>query len=153
MINYIYLKETQTGLDESICSSDSNRSLNNTGTKDLIINSLNQIDTIEQKMLKALEDDELDDYSTEEIFNKISTSDSKNFGPQTSHCLDQITLHPQVYLHSVLRPQMAEYTSITDSIDTTTIDRPPSPQIFYNDKKHSNDWVGNNQVSSTIYSS
>ena len=98
-------------------------------------------------MLKALEDDDLDDYSTDQVFNKIAISAPKNFGPQTSHGLDQITLHPQVYLQSIVRPPIAEYTSITDGIDTTTIDRPPSPQMVYNDNNHLNDrFVGNKQV-------
>jgi hypothetical protein len=43
--------------------------------------------------------------------------------------LDQYTIHPFVYLHSVVKPPLAEYTSITDCIDTSTIDRPPSPQM------------------------
>jgi hypothetical protein len=43
--------------------------------------------------------------------------------------LEQYTIHPFVYLPSVLRPPIAEYTSITDCIDTSNIDRPPSPPV------------------------
>lgn len=46
--------------------------------------------------------------------------------------IDQYTLHPFVYLHSVVKPPLAEYTSITDCIDTSNIDRPPSPQLTHN---------------------
>ena len=42
---------------------------------------------------------------------------------------DQYTHHPFVYLHSVVKPPLAEYTSITDCIDTSIIDRPASPQL------------------------
>jgi hypothetical protein len=45
-----------------------------------------------------------------------------------------------VYLHSVVKPPLAEYTSITDCIDTSTIDRPASPQMHHS--------VGNHQVTS-----
>jgi hypothetical protein len=48
---------------------------------------------------------------------------------EQSSMLDQYTLHPLVYLHSVVKPPLAEYTSITDCIDTSTIDRPASPQL------------------------
>ena len=48
---------------------------------------------------------------------------------EQSSILDQYTLHPFVYLHSVVKPPLAEYTSITDCIDTSTIDRPASPQL------------------------
>jgi len=54
--------------------------------------------------------------------------------------LDQYTIHPFVYLHSVVKPPLAEYTSITDCIDTSTIDRPASPQMHHS--------VGNHQVTS-----
>ena len=43
--------------------------------------------------------------------------------------LEQYTIHPFVYLPTVVRPPIAEYTSITDCIDTSTIDRPPSPPV------------------------
>ena len=48
---------------------------------------------------------------------------------QMSTGLDQYTIHPFVYLHSVIKPPLAEYTSITDCIDTSNIDRPPSPPV------------------------
>lgn len=46
---------------------------------------------------------------------------------QACYNLDQYTIHPYVYLHSLIKPPLAEYTSITDSIDTTNLDRPSSP--------------------------
>jgi hypothetical protein len=52
--------------------------------------------------------------------------------------LDQYTIHPFVYLHSVVKPPLAEYTSITDCIDTSTIDRPPSPQMQSSHTTHNN---------------
>ena len=52
--------------------------------------------------------------------------------------LDQFTLHPFVYLHSVIKPPLVEYTSITDCIDTSCIDRPPSPPLSSLAMSHSN---------------
>ena len=58
---------------------------------------------------------------------------------QFSSGIDQYTLHSFSYLHPVAKPPLAEYTSITDCIDTSTIDRPPSPPIkAFNSKSASN---------------
>jgi hypothetical protein len=54
------------------------------------------------------------------------TKESK-YQTQHSTCLDQYTLHPFVYLQPVVKPPLNEYTSITDCIDTSEIDRAPSP--------------------------
>jgi len=48
---------------------------------------------------------------------------------QQKTILDKFTMHPIVDFHSVVKPPLAEYTSITDCIDTSKIDRPPSPQM------------------------
>ena len=54
---------------------------------------------------------------------------------QLSNGIDQYTLHSFSYLHPVAKPPLAEYTSITDCIDTSTLDRPPSPPILsFNNK-------------------
>ena len=55
---------------------------------------------------------------------------------QASYTLDQYTIHPYVYLHSVVKPPLAEYTSITDNIDTSNIDRPSSPNISLSKSNH-----------------
>lgn len=47
-----------------------------------------------------------------------------------ANTLDSYTLHPFVYLHPVIKPPLAEYTSITDCIDTSIIDRPVSPNLI-----------------------
>ncbi len=54
------------------------------------------------------------------------TKESK-YQTQHSTCLDQYTLHSFVYLQPVVKPPLNEYTSITDCIDTSEIDRAPSP--------------------------
>lgn len=69
--------------------------------------------------------DEQEDDLAEELINQQSIM-------QQQSGIDQYTLHPFVYLHSVVKPPLAEYTSITDSIDTSNIDRPPSPQLTQN---------------------
>lgn len=92
-------------------------------------------------MLQALENEENEDYTTEQILSDIYETSKqtlatgrpsgKHFNLQVSHGLDAHTLHPFVYLNSVFqKPPTTEYTSITDCIDTTNIDRPPSPQIL-----------------------
>ena len=97
---------------------------------------MKQIDSIEQKMLRALESEENEEYSTEQILSDLyETSKSHPGKPtyplQVSHGLDHNTLHPFVHLTSVFqKPPISEYTSITDSIDTSKIDRPPSPQMI-----------------------
>jgi hypothetical protein len=48
---------------------------------------------------------------------------------QQKKILDKFKIHPFIDFHSVVKPPLAEYTSITDCIDTSKIDRPPSPQM------------------------
>ena len=57
---------------------------------------------------------------------------------QLSNGIDQYTLHSFSYLHPIAKPPLAEYTSITDCIDTSTLDRPPSPPILSFNTKSSN---------------
>ncbi|CAF0758756.1 unnamed protein product [Brachionus calyciflorus] len=82
---------------------------------------------------KYLEDLNKESDSSEEdepnkIMKKIYQSKTEDQN-QAQTGLDQYTLHPFVYLHSVIKPPLAEYTSITDCIDTSNIDRPPSPTL------------------------
>jgi hypothetical protein len=72
-----------------------------------------------RKMLKEIYRNQLDE---QQQFLSLAAS-------QSAYTLDQYTIHPFVYLHSVVKPPLAEYTSITDCIDTTNIDRPPSPSM------------------------
>jgi len=84
---------------------------------------------------------DLEDYSTSKILKRIyqgntpaatgANRDSASIDEITAPTgLDQYTLHPFVYLHPVIKPPLAEYTSITDCIDTSVIDRPVSPNIL-----------------------
>lgn len=49
---------------------------------------------------------------------------------QISNAFDQYTSNPGIYLHPVVKPPLNEYTSITDCIDTSEIDRPASPKLI-----------------------
>jgi hypothetical protein len=62
------------------------------------------------------------------ISENSASIDDLTGGP--SGLLDQYTIHPFVFLHPVIKPPLAEYTSITDCIDTSTIERPVSPNIL-----------------------
>jgi hypothetical protein len=72
-----------------------------------------------RKMLKEIYRNQLDE---QQHYLSLAAS-------QAAYTLDQYTIHPFVYLHSVVKPPLAEYTSITDCIDTSNIDRPPSPSM------------------------
>jgi hypothetical protein len=67
---------------------------------------------------------------TDHIHRNSSASFSKSsqrFHTQLSAGLEH-SIHPMVYLHNyAMKPPVSEYTSITDCIDTSAIDRPPSP--------------------------
>jgi hypothetical protein len=84
---------------------------------------------------------DLEEYSTAQILKRIyqtNNTESNDLpmgggmatGTAAQTGLDQYTLHPFVYLHPVIKPPLAEYTSITDCIDTSIIDRPASPNIL-----------------------
>jgi len=84
-----------------------------------------QIARIEAILLQALEADPDDPASTDEILNHLyetSLADAK-LASDPHHLIH--------HLSSVIKPPIADYTSITDCIDTSTVDRPPSPQIAH----------------------
>jgi len=66
----------------------------------------------------------------EHVHRNSSTSfgkSSQRFHSQLSAGLEH-SINPMVYLHNyAMKPPASEYTSITDCINTSTIDRPPSP--------------------------
>ena len=85
------------------------------------------------KLLNKRFQNDTDNSDSEQVLNEIYDSQTDQnqllLASQYATGLDQCTLHPFVYLHSVIKPPLAEYTSITDCIDTTTVDRPPSPPL------------------------
>ena len=81
--------------------------------------------SLNEKINEPLENELPDEIISDEVL-------SQHHIIQQSSGLDQYTLHPFVYLHSVVKPPLAEYTSITDCIDTSLLDRPPSPQLSQN---------------------
>ena len=95
------------------------------------VNKINS--ELSNKNNRQLLKNDSDSSETEQILNEIyqSPADPNQMliASQCATGLDQCTLHPFVYLHSVVKPPLAEYTSITDCIDTSTIDRPPSPPL------------------------
>ncbi|RNA34635.1 hypothetical protein BpHYR1_046309 [Brachionus plicatilis] len=115
-----YLKK-QSGLKKSNNLSESS------------LDSVNRADNLGDTT-KESDSDTSDDDEPGKILKSIYTSKPDGQHEQNS-CeiqtgLDQYTLHPFVYLHPVIKPPLAEYTSITDCIDTSNIDRPPSPSIL-----------------------
>lgn len=98
---------------------------------DSSLDSLNRADNLGDTT-KESDSDTSDDDMPGKILKSIYTSrsDSQQNSSQFQTGLDQYTLHPFVYLHPVIKPPLAEYTSITDCIDTSNIDRPPSPSIL-----------------------
>lgn len=97
------------------------------------LDSINRADNLGDTT-KESDSDTSDDDVPGKILRSIYTSKSDCMQAQNSSQfqtgLDQYTLHPFVYLHPVIKPPLAEYTSITDCIDTSNIDRPPSPSIL-----------------------
>ena len=88
------------------------------------------IDSTQSRPNLTSEMDARDSIINELINNGNTTTDVvQKVQPNTS--LDQCTLHPFVYLQPVVKPPINEYTSITDCIDTTDVDRPPSPPVTF----------------------
>ena len=98
---------------------------------DSSLDSLNRADNLGDTT-KESDSETSDDDMPGRILKSIykSRSESQQNSSQFQTGLDQYTLHPFVYLHPVIKPPLAEYTSITDCIDTSNIDRPPSPSIL-----------------------
>ena len=97
----------------------------------------------------------------DEILNElIINSKETDKNEIVSKSIDQYTLHPFVYLQPVVKVPINEYTSITDCIDTTDVDRAPSPPpsfLFQKDNTHSylssreaNEYCAAETVRSTI---
>jgi len=87
------------------------------------VDNAKQIARIEAILLRALEADPDDPASADEIFNHLYETSLADAKPDPHHLIH--------HLSSVIKPPIADYTSITDCIDTSAVDRPPSPQLAH----------------------
>ncbi len=120
---------------------------------EMIQDSLKQIENIEPKMLCALEANIEDPASITEILNQIyETNFTDTLLTGFSNESQQVIQN----LNSVIKPPITDYTSITDCIDTSAVDRPPSPPLVYSQhhpsraKKFNNNLIDINKFRSGL---